>query len=664
LGYPQHPKPMAAEISTGSIPELLKGCQDTHTDFKPIVQVLQATVDEMGIWHLIISDGGHHAAAVLGPGLHKVLPTSHEGIRFCLVRLHSWKMEMPGADVVEVRDMSFVGNCASAHGPPAAAGCGLATADMPKESISSTLERNQRMEGPGADERKEVPTPRRVPTPLGLATLDQRRLVAETVDEGKQGHAPVTSPFPQNVSSGPPPRAQTRGMSATDFKAAPVMQLSAISIYTQAWRIRVRIVSKTNVRQFVNKRGTGQMFSLDGMDSQAQKTRATFFSGAVDKYYNMLNVHQIFEIAGGTVRTGNPRFCPYPLEFTFDGRCFVEAVMDDGSIPRIKHDPLPLAQIHSKAPGDFVDVAGVVLDFKEPTVVATRVGINRRMRRLTLADDSRCPLLVHVWGSSADEPLNKGDVVFVKRARVTDFNGRSLDATQNPELNPDDPRAFQLRKLFSELSANFGSSLISSPIGLPVDRQTLSLCIHEGEGRLQCGAASQGIRHALLHRISPVTVTKLFNDRSLYYFGCMQDVEGRQSRCKRKVLPCGQMWQCSSGHVSSEPTPLYSFKVEVADASASLMVGVFGDDGTTILGLPAAELAALCDRQETGDTQAADQVKIIHQQCLMRRWSMVLQSRRDEYAGSLRVARTVQRCSPLDIPAEALEMLRAIRSMR
>ena len=90
------------------------------------------------------------------------------------------------------------------------------------------------------------------------------------------------------------------------------------------------------------------------------------------------------------MKIAKPKFCPYSIELTLDGRSSVEAVADDGSLPQMKFEMVPLVEIQRLEPGRTVDIAAVVLERQEPTDMPMKRGGSRQLRRLVLGDMSGC----------------------------------------------------------------------------------------------------------------------------------------------------------------------------------------------------------------------------------------------------------------------------------
>jgi len=77
---------------------------------------------------------------------------------------------------------------------------------------------------------------------------------------------------------------------------------------------------------------------------------------------------------------------------------------------------------------------------------------------LVIADDSNHSVPITVWGELCLIAQNKfrlGDVVAFKQCRVSDYNGKSLNASPNDKdivLNVKLPRALQISKWFQAKS--------------------------------------------------------------------------------------------------------------------------------------------------------------------------------------------------------------------
>merc|ERR1719199_1834433 len=104
----------------------------------------------------------------------------------------------------------------------------------------------------------------------------------------------------------------------------------------------------------------------------------------------------------------------------------------------------------------MIDVKAVILEARETSTVTLRKNNEERLKReLVLWDDSGPDgssfLPLTIWGQHAHDNFEAGAVIYAKGMRVSEWNGsKSLNGSAGYELNPDDPRAFALRRKFEE----------------------------------------------------------------------------------------------------------------------------------------------------------------------------------------------------------------------
>ena len=336
---------MSGGVSAGCIAQILGCGVAPGPQFTPVVQVLGISqCQESKSCLLVISDGTHSAHAVL---------SHQQPTELALLRLLRWRVgrvdEVESDEAILVEDFEVAEIKSMRIGFPfpwKSTRCGANPYAAASASVPVTVEN--------------------VATPSRWKSLDSQVEVVGTVAKAWPGQ---------------------RG---GQILASPLLPISALGPYTPRWRLRARVTSKSEVRRFVNQRGQGQLFSVDLVDAEGGETRATFFGAAVEKFLSLVNPHNIYEISGGDVKIANPKFCPYSIELTLDGRSSVEAVADDGSLPQMKFEMVPLVEIQRLEPGRTVDIAAVVLERQEPTDMPMKRGGSRQLRRLVLGDMSGC----------------------------------------------------------------------------------------------------------------------------------------------------------------------------------------------------------------------------------------------------------------------------------
>lgn len=95
-----------------------------------------------------------------------------------------------------------------------------------------------------------------------------------------------------------------------------------------------------------------------------------------------------------------------------------------------------------------VDVIGILLEIGQTTALTMRDGTSRDKRTLLVGDEGNVSIGVTLWGSVCEaHNYTVGQVIAFKGCRVSEYNGRSLNASSDPTdvfISPKNPRALEL----------------------------------------------------------------------------------------------------------------------------------------------------------------------------------------------------------------------------
>lgn len=81
-----------------------------------------------------------------------------------------------------------------------------------------------------------------------------------------------------------------------------------------------------------------------------------------------------------------------------------------------------------------VDVIGVILEAGQSSSINTRDGKSRMKRTLTIGDESNVCINITLWGAVTEaHSYSSGQVIALKSCRVSDYNGKSLNASSHSE---------------------------------------------------------------------------------------------------------------------------------------------------------------------------------------------------------------------------------------
>jgi replication factor A1 len=154
-------------------------------------------------------------------------------------------------------------------------------------------------------------------------------------DSPKIGNpAPLTGPPPQqpqtktdatvSVPASFAPQAQTRPVGN---RANPVYPIVALTPYQNNWRIKARVVQKSDIRHYSNQRGEGRFFSVTLMDDSGE-IKGTTWNATVDDLYEKLQENRVYFVSKARVNLAKKKFSTLTndYELTLDRGTEIEEV--------------------------------------------------------------------------------------------------------------------------------------------------------------------------------------------------------------------------------------------------------------------------------------------------------------------------------------------------
>ena len=220
--------------------------------------------------------------------------------------------------------------------------------------------------------------------------------------------------------------------------------ISNLNMYQNRWTLRARVTNKSDIRTWSNARGEGSLFSVDILDSSGVDIRGTFFKEAVDKFHPMLEEGKVYTFSGGRIKVANMQYntCKSNFEITFDQNSEIHLQDDAGDIQRNVYDFVPnIAQIEQVEANKMIDILAIVKSVGEPTTIMSKKSGNELTKcDLTLVDDSGVEISMTLWGAdkanAAPQTYGGNPVVAFRRARVSDYGGKSLSLSGNADVRP------------------------------------------------------------------------------------------------------------------------------------------------------------------------------------------------------------------------------------
>lgn len=227
-------------------------------------------------------------------------------------------------------------------------------------------------------------------------------------------------------------RSATTSKTMDSRPSSAFMPIKALNQFTNDWVIKARVVKKAPIREWKNAKSSGKLLNFDLIDKEGTMIQGTAFNEAAENFDSMLSGEGVYTFANGMVKLANKRFTAIPNDhcLTFGKDSIVQQCAEDDEIESVSFTFTGLNQIEDILQSKTVDVIGVILDVGPVSSINMRDGKVRNKRLLTIGDESHVCIGVTLWGSVADaHSYSTGQVIAFKSCRVSDYNGKSLNAS-------------------------------------------------------------------------------------------------------------------------------------------------------------------------------------------------------------------------------------------
>ncbi|OII75023.1 uncharacterized protein cubi_03133 [Cryptosporidium ubiquitum] len=437
------------------------------------------------------------------------------------------------------------------------------------------------------------------------------------------GHTMRSGPYGGAIGSG-----QSKGPVSRN-QDIPVYPIKNITSYLHRWRIIGRVVSKSDVRKFSSsKTKEGKVFSFEICDADGSEIRATCFTKAVDKFYDMLKEGEVYSFSRGDVKEANTRFntTGHEFEIIFNEDAEIQSLPQDDRIPKKTFNFVPISEIRGYSKGQSLDILGILLRAGPITTITVKsTGADTQKRELTIIDKSGHSIDLTLWSerTQLDENLiSQNPVIAVKNAIVEEFNGfrLKLGSSSSLEWNPSGVEQSQELRNWFYSQPNVQESLVSlsssspSPGNTGSNSSTQRLFIDEIVASATSGSNSSDMLDGGIWVHTYGTIRSI-RDNKYYWSSC--------PKCKRKVteiedpnsinalvLPYGSEkesstslgpnYHCPSCQQSIEnPIKKYILSCEIVDSTGTIRAVAFAEHGEAIMGgISAEKLESLKENNE------------------------------------------------------------------
>jgi len=475
---------------------------------------------------------------------------------------------------------------------------------------------------------------------------------------------------PTPVPSGSPnsnPYGQRSNSTAPIVRATPaggdaITPIAGLNMYHSRWTIRARVTTKSDIRTWSNAKGEGQLFSVELLDNSGADIKGTFFREGVDKYYNMLQTNKVYKITGGKLKIANPQWntCKSQFEVAFDANTEIHEDADN-SIGQATYQFTSIADIVGLEDKTTCDVLGIVQSVGDVAHITSRkTGQELSKCDVTLVDQSNAAITLTLWreqANNAPTQLANQPVVALRKARVSDYGGKSLGVGGSMEVNPSVEEARALLAWWTSGGNAAGGRTSLTSAGGGGSKPALA------DVKSVVSIKEENLGHSekpdYISFKGTLSFIKKDREGGAWYPACPNADEPCKNRYKVTNTTDGQ-WQCDKCHRTyPEPTRRWIFSGVVEDPSGSTWVSFFNEQAESMLNCKADEAYAKVMEQGGFDSNAYENVFCDAQ---YTEWVFRARVKSEIVQEESRVKTSIANMWPVDYAAEAKAMLAEIET--
>ncbi|KAH9997570.1 replication factor-a protein [Russula vinacea] len=478
----------------------------------------------------------------------------------------------------------------------------------------------------------------------------------------------VGNPAPLAI---PPPQAKTADVSAPSAvepvsslaapqpqsrqagnRANPVYPIAALTPYQNNWRIKARVVQKSDIRHYSNQRGEGRFFSVTLMDDSGE-IKGTAWNAVVDDLFEKLQENRVYFFSKARVNLAKKKFSTVSndYELSLDRGTEIEEC-NDTDVPVIRYNFVSLSGLPELQKEAICDVIAIVKEIGDVAEITTRNNKTTQKRDLIVVDNTEFSVRFTLWGKQAEQfstPLDS--VIACKGVRVGDFNGVSLSLLSSGSMvvSPDIPEAHALKGWYMDGGAqtsfkSHSQAGLSSAPGGAINRNEMRTINDVKDAQL-------GMSDKVDYFSTRATVMHIKTD-NIVYPACPTP------QCNKKVTEMHDGWRCEKCDRSYEkPEYRYIIQMAVADSTGQIWLSGFNDVGLALFGISGNELRSI----QEGDEAKAN---LTIQKAICTMYNFTCRAAQQTFNDQNRVRYGIQKMQPLDYLAESNAILALIPGLR
>ncbi|KAI8610788.1 hypothetical protein BC830DRAFT_1144194 [Chytriomyces sp. MP71] len=456
----------------------------------------------------------------------------------------------------------------------------------------------------------------------------------------------------------PPQQRQQMHQQQSNPSDVAIFPIKSLSPYQNKWTIRVRLISKGDMREYNNAKGPGKLFSMTFGDDSGE-IRATAFNDTADHFYGILVVNRVYYLSKAQIKIANRNYSGgvnNDYEMTLDLGTMLTECTDSSAMPQILFKRVLLDGLMEYEKDHTIDIVCIVTEVNPVSEITTKAGKQLKKREITVADESNHTCRLTLWGNQAesfpelDSNAAANPIYIFKGVRVNDFGGRSLSMPSGGSIlpDPDVREAHEVRGWWMRQGVNGGMVGYSGASGAGGGGGGQVTGVRGFKSLSRIAEENMGHQEKPDWLSFRATIAYIKEDRDMWYPAC------RSEGCSKKVTDTGNGWRCEKCD-KSHPSPSYRyiFNCKIADHSGESWVSFFNEQGETLFGMSANDMAMIKDTD-------AERFKGVLNSLLWKQFDFRARVKADNYGDEQRVRTNVHSVDVINYGTAAIDLADAI----
>ena len=371
--------------------------------------------------------------------------------------------------------------------------------------------------------------------------------------------------------------------------------LKQLTTFSRDFIIFVRITKKSEIKIFetrnnnMNSSNQGKLFYFIVLDRDGNEMQCTCFNKAVDKFFDIIEEDQLYEIKGGYVKINDKKYTRIKSDYkiVLDENSKITKKIDNGTIKKNNMSIVRIKDIQNMNLYSIVDLCVVVLNVGEKMIKNTRNG-SQPLKKITVGDVSKYRIEISLWRVHSDTKVKFGDILLINNVKIGEYKGRTLTTFDETCIKINPPKTNEYVKELDEFISKI--DLRSEFLDLENNSEIKNEKNRE-DNENYCSVHIRDVLESLddyedAHNLSKITatVTQILHNEKNYYMGCSD------RNCKRKLKLEDDEYICPNCRKSTKsPTYYYTLSLRVKDASTEYWIDIFGKTAESIMKCTAEE---------------------------------------------------------------------------